>query len=342
MDTGVHRYDNNRLVIVKKNEVRNYVIPLKSLPRKVVIQGSNPESVGTKISKGDIMKIKKRILNFFKTHWMVKRFMKAASMAVLVCFARGMIGSNFAYAQKRPIEQTEASYMQYFGVQDRDEAIGLKFAAARQLAKLTVDGVTRSADISQVLTYALAIWKDTDAMARRLNLKISDANVQTITENYQREIYKVVKFGELTPEETVAEVKLLSILRDIFIAVSKEAGEGDLKSLLDKEELTVEEFKIIMEIIAVNKIVNHSATVKGFAKANANKKFSINMNDLRLALSDKTAEQERLSNLFKKNTMDELLNPGRLVSDERLRKHRGIITSPMTAKAILNSRVAWN
>jgi hypothetical protein len=237
----------------------------------------------------------------------------------------------------------------FFGIEEgSDFAVNREYAGGRKLADTIVNGVTEGTEQSTAVLYVLNIWKNMEEMAGALGTSIekvrSEGEVE-ITKGEYEKVGEAVEAGannELSPGEVMAEVKLLSTVRDLLIGVVK--GDSELGILLDKKELKEGEIRVIMSSLTESKAVNHNVMIAGLgeAKRNADAKVEereelIDVGMLKKAMEEK--EESRIAlfagRFFGSRAKLEEVLPS--LGNDTFVNVRGTMMSPMMSRALAAS-----
>ena len=253
---------------------------------------------------------------------------------------KGLLSSlNASDEQIRKLFEIEASDKEKF-------ARSGEYKGARKLANVIVDGVTEGEELNKAVLYALNIWKNTAEMAGALGIEESDVDsengAEKVTQGYYEKVSEVLRAGEegvLSPGEVMAEVKLLSTVRDMLITINKDDA-GKMKELLNKESLELSDISNIMSLLTVSKAVNHNVMIDGLVsvkddikKDGLKKDEIINIEKLKGAVEEKKGLKEKFAGRFFASgaKLEEVLP---VLGSDTFVNVRGTMHSPMMARAL--------
>ena len=143
----------------------------------------------------------------------------------------------------------------------------------------------------------------------------------------------------LSPGEVMAEVKLLSTVRDMLITINKDDA-GKMKELLNKESLELSDISNIMSLLTVSKAVNHNVMIDGLVsvkddikKDGLKKDEIINIEKLKGAVEEKKGLKEKFAGRFFASgaKLEEVLPA---LGSDTFVNVRGTMHSPMMVRAL--------
>ena len=179
----------------------------------------------------------------------------------------------------------------YEGVKSKNKIS--KFKEGEKLMGEIINGVTRPKELIQTVAAALALYKDSDAMAKAMGFNsIEEAKaqgVEGITQKYYEKIGQLLNMEVTNRADLQASIDILSTVRDMLImAVKDERMEQMLNDKNTKsEDLT--------DMLIVSKAVNQNVLIKGMnsATTKVSADFVIDVTKLQKAVATKIDSRDK-------------------------------------------------
>jgi hypothetical protein len=222
----------------------------------------------------------------------VEEFFKEKGFSGLILAPEGAEGVYYLDSETKGIvsDMYKKSGV-YDGVKSKNKIS--KFKEGERLMEDIINGVTKPKELIQTVAAVLALYKDSDAMAKAIGFNsIEEAKsqgVEGITQKYYEKIGQLLNMEVTNRADLQASIDILSTLRDMLIMAVKDER---MEQMLNDSNTKAED---LMNILIVSKAVNQNVLIKGMnsASTKVSADFVIDVTKLQKAVATKIDSRDK-------------------------------------------------